>query len=148
MSPESDSTEAAAPAPGLEPWSPEPDPTAFPPEPEPEPEVAPAPPPPAPAPAPPPPGLCHGSRPCKRLLALGGVAAALGAGTIAAGVVLTTRRDQLDPHDPTTLISYRPIGGAALAVGTGLLTTWLLTLLAAVRAGRLAGRPAAREAAR
>lgn len=76
------------------------------------------------------------------------MAAVLGAGTIAAGVVLTTRRDHLDPHDPTTLISYRPIGGAALAVGTGLLTTWILTLLAAIRAGRLAGRPSARSEAR
>ncbi len=46
----------------------------------------------------------------------------------------------VDPGDPTTLITYRPAGAAVLAVGTGLVATWLLTLLAARRAAKIAQR--------
>lgn len=134
---------------GLAPWSPEPDPTAFP-EPEPEPvlEVAPEPPPRVvPPPATTRGGVgCHGSVPCQRLLVLGGVTAGLGVASVITGAALVARRDSLDPADPTSLITYRPAGAAFLAVGSGLLTTWLLTLLAAVRAGKLAQRRRARDA--
>ncbi|MDC0716066.1 hypothetical protein [Nannocystis bainbridge] len=92
-------------------------------------------------PAPAPGGrLCHGSGACRRLLILGGVAGGLGLGAIATGVALLARPLALDPEDPTALVTYRPAGAALLAVGAGLAATWLLTLLAARKAGRLAQR--------
>jgi hypothetical protein len=83
---------------------------------------------------------CHGSAPCQRLIALGAVAGGLGLAGIAAGAVLLLRPITVDPGDPTTLITYRPAGAAVLAVGTGLVATWLLTLLAARRAAKIAQR--------
>ena len=83
---------------------------------------------------------CHGSNSCQRLVALGAVAGGLGLAGIAAGTVLLLRPTAVDPGDPTTLISYRPAGAAALVVGTGLVATWVLTLLAARRAAKLALR--------
>lgn len=109
---------------------------------------APAAPPSAPAPArlegpPAPPRIdlgCHGSSACQRLVALGAVSGGLGLAGVAAGVVLLLRPPAVDPNDPTTRISYRPAGAAVLAVGGGLIATWLLTLLAARRASKLAQR--------
>ncbi|MCY0992602.1 hypothetical protein OV203_36015 [Nannocystis sp. ILAH1] len=92
-------------------------------------------------PAPAPGGrLCHGSGACRRLLILGGVAGGLGLGSLVAGVALLARPIAVDPEDPTSLVTYRPAGAAFLAVGAGLAATWLLTLLAARKAGRLAQR--------
>lgn len=128
-------------------WSPEADPTALPPAPPPEPAPAPAPtvslP---PAPPPPPSGGCHGSRACRRLVALGAVAGGLGAATVATGAVLASWKPAVDPTDPTTLLTYRPAGAAILAIGTGLLATCLLTLLAARRASQQALRRQRRAA--
>jgi hypothetical protein len=131
----------------LPPWSPEPDPTAFPPAPpEPAPEPAPAvvvPPAPPPANG----GSCHGSSQCRRLIALGAVAGGLGLGTIVAGAVLASWRPEVDPDDPTTVLTYRPPGAAILAIGSGLVATSLLTLLAARRASQQALRRQRRAAA-
>ncbi|PCC68112.1 hypothetical protein SAMN02745121_04543 [Nannocystis exedens] len=92
-------------------------------------------------PAPAPGGrLCHGSGACRRLLILGGVAGGLGLGSLVTGVALLARPLVADPEDPTSLVTYRPAGAAFLAVGAGLAATWLLTLLAARKAGRLAQR--------
>lgn len=108
-----------------------------------------SPPPAAPEGPPPPPQVdlgCHGSAPCQRLVALGAVAGGLGLAGLAAGTVLLLRPIAVDPDDPTTLISYRPAGAAVLAVGTGLIATWLLTLLAARRAAKIAQHRHARRA--
>lgn len=128
-------------------WSPEPDPTAFPPESPPEPAPEPAPAvvvPPAPSPAND--RGCHGSSQCRRLIGLGAVAGGLGLGTIVAGAVLVTWRPEVDPDDPTTLLTYRPPGAAILAIGSGLVATSLLTLLAARRASQQALRRQRRAA--
>lgn len=93
-----------------------------------------------PAPAPAAEGLCHGSTPCRRLITLGSVAGGLGLGALVTGVALLARPVAVDPDDPTSLVTYRPAGAALLAVGAGLAATWLLTLLAARKAGRLAQR--------
>lgn len=102
---------------------------------------------PAPAPTPTathdaPAGPCHGSRPCKRLLVLGSLSGVLGVATVIAGAVLAARPIVVDPDDPTMAITYRPAGTAALTIGIGVLTTGLLTTLAAVRASRQARRAA------
>ena len=85
---------------------------------------------------------CHGSVPCQRLVALGAVTGAIGLAGVATGVALALRPSQVDPNDPTTAITYRPAGTAALTIGIGVLTTGLLTTLAAVRASRQARRAA------
>ncbi|WAS96964.1 hypothetical protein [Nannocystis punicea] len=92
---------------------------------------------PAPAPGGP---WCHGSAACRRLVILGGVAGGLGLGAVITGVAFVARPLAVDPADPTSLVTYRPAGAAFLAVGAGLAATWLLTLLAARKAGRLAQR--------
>lgn len=84
--------------------------------------------------------LCHGSTDCRRLVALGGVAGGLGLAAIVTGAALLARPVAVDPDDPTSLIDYQSAGAAALAVGAGLAVTWLLTFLAARKAGRLARR--------
>jgi len=84
--------------------------------------------------------VCHGSPSCRRLLILGGVAGGLGLGAIVGGIALLARPLAADPDDPTSLVTYRPAGAALLAVGAGLAGTWLLTLLAARKAGKIAQR--------
>ena len=64
----------------------------------------------APTPAATPGGLCHGSRPCKRLVALASVSGGLGLAAIVAGGGLAARPQRVDPDDPTKAISYRPAG--------------------------------------
>lgn len=97
---------------------------------------------PRPAPAlavvPAPAGVCHDSRPCKRLVVLAGVSGALGLATVIAGGVIAARPVRVDPDDPTMAIAYRPAGAAVLAIGVGLLTTSLLMGVAAARASRQA----------
>ena len=83
---------------------------------------------------------CPGSSACRRLVALGATTGGLGVAAIATGVVLLARPAAVDRDDPTTLVTYRPAGAALLAIGAGLAATWLLTLLAARKAGRLAAR--------
>ena len=100
----------------------------------------------APTPAATPGGLCHGSRPCKRLVALASVSGGLGLAAIVAGGVLAARPQRVDPDDPTKAISYRPAGSAALAIGLGVLATGVLMAVAAVRASRLARQGATRTA--
>ena len=78
-------------------------------------------------------GLCHGSRPCKRLVVLASVTGGLGLASMIAGGVLLARPQRVDPADPTLAIAYRPAGSAALAIGLGVLATSLLMTLAAVR---------------
>jgi len=85
-------------------------------------------------------GICHGSRPCKRLVALGAVTGALGVATIIAGAVVAARPITVDREDPTIAIAYRPAGTAVLTIGVGVLATSVLMALAAARAGRHAGR--------
>lgn len=116
----------------LGPWQPTADPSL--------PAAAPAPEGPAPAPAAPRRRDlgCAGSVPCKRLVILGGVAGGLGVAALIAGAVLMTRPAAVDGDDPTTSITYRPAGAAALAIGTGVLATSLLMFLTAVRAGKAA----------
>ena len=99
----------------------------------------------APEPAPTPAatgGLCHGSRPCKRLVVLASVTGGLGLASMIAGGVLLARPQRVDPEDPTLAIAYRPAGSAALAIGLGVLATSLLMTLAAVRAIRHAKKSA------
>ena len=93
-----------------------------------------------PAPAPKADRGCHGSAPCRRLIALGATAGGLGLVAIVSGAALLARPVAVDPDDPTTLVTHRPAGAALLAIGAGLATTWLLTLLAARKAGRNAQR--------
>jgi hypothetical protein len=100
----------------------------------------------APTPAATPGGLCHGSRPCKRLVALASVSGGLGLAAIVAGGVLAARPQRVDPDDPTKAITYRPAGSAALAIGLGVLATGVLMAVAAVRASRLAKQGATRTA--
>ena len=87
-------------------------------------------------------GLCHGSRPCKRLVVLASVTGGLGLASMIAGGVLLARPQRVDPADPTLAIAYRPAGSAALAIGLGVLATSLLMTLAAVRAIRHAKKSA------
>jgi hypothetical protein len=87
-------------------------------------------------------GLCHGSRPCKRLVVLASVTGGLGLASMIAGGVLLARPQRVDPADPTLAIAYRPAGSAALAIGIGVLATSLLMTLAAVRAIRHAKKSA------
>lgn len=96
----------------------------------------------APSPAVIPGGLCHGSKPCKRLVVLASVAGGLGLSTIVVGGVLAARPQQIDPDDPTKAIAYRPAGSAALAIGLGVLATGLLMTFAAIRASRHAKKGA------
>jgi len=96
----------------------------------------------APSPAVIPGGLCHGSRPCKRLVVLASVAGGLGLSAIVVGGVLAARPQQIDPDDPTKAIAYRPAGSAALAIGLGVLATGLLMTFAAIRASRHAKKGA------
>lgn len=91
-------------------------------------------------------GLCHGSRPCKRLVALASVSGGLGLAAIVAGGVLAARPQRVDPDDPTKAITYRPAGSAALAIGLGVLATGVLMAVAAMRASRLAKQGATRTA--
>lgn len=100
----------------------------------------------APTPAASPGGLCHGSRPCKRLVALASVSGGLGLAAIIAGGVLAARPQRVDPDDPTKAITYRPAGSAALAIGLGVLATGVLMAVAAMRASRLAKQGATRTA--
>lgn len=101
---------------------------------------APAPHPEGPPPAPKADRGCHGSAPCRRLIALGATAGGLGLAAIVSGAALLARPVAVDPDDPTALVTYRPAGAALLAIGAGLATTWLLTLLAARKASRNAQR--------
>jgi hypothetical protein len=96
----------------------------------------------APSPAVIPGGLCHGSKPCKRLVVLASVAGGLGLSAIVVGGVLAARPQQIDPDDPTKAIAYRPAGSAALAIGLGVLATGLLMTFAAIRASRHAKKGA------
>ena len=88
----------------------------------------------------PPRGICHGSRPCKRLVALGAVTGVLGVATIVAGAVVAARPIAVDPDDPTMAIAYRPAGTAVLTIGIGVLATSVLMAVAAARASRQANR--------
>lgn len=97
-------------------------------------------PPPAVTPPPPPAGLCHGSRPCKRLVVLAAVTGGLGLATIISGAVVASQPIRIDRADPTTAITYRPAGTAVLAIGVGVLVTGVLMALAATRASRQAQR--------
>jgi len=81
-------------------------------------------------------GLCHGSKPCKRLVVLASVAGGLGLSAIVVGGVLAARPQQIDQGDPTKAIAYRPAGSAVLAIGLGVLATGLLMTFAAIRASR------------
>lgn len=114
-------------------------PTAVP-SPDLSPGTSPTPEGPAPAPAAPVKGryTCHGSVPCKRLVALSAVTGALGLAGIATGVALAVRPTQVDANDPTTAITYRPVGVAVLTIGVGVLTTSILMILTANRASRRA----------
>ena len=76
--------------------------------------------------------------PCQRLVALGAVTGAIGLAGVATGVALALRPSQVDPNDPTTAITYRPVGVAVLTIGIGVLTTSLLMILTANRASRRA----------
>lgn len=91
-------------------------------------------------------GLCHGSRPCKRLVVLASVSGGLGLAAIVAGGILAARPQKVDPDDPTLAIAYRPAGSAALAIGLGVLATGVLMSVAAVRASRLAKQGMTRAA--
>jgi len=88
----------------------------------------------------PPRGVCHGSRPCKRLVALGTVAGVLGVATIVTGAVIAARPITVDPDDPTMALAYRPAGTAVLTIGIGVLVTSVLMAVAAARASRQANR--------
>jgi len=87
-------------------------------------------------------GVCHGSRPCKRLVILASVTGGLGLAAIVAGGVLAARPQRVDPDDPTRAIAYRPAGSAALAIGLGVLATGLLMAFTALRASRQAKQAA------
>lgn len=89
-------------------------------------------------------GLCHGSRPCKRLVVLASVTGGLGLGAVIVGGALAARSQRVDPDDPTRAIAYRPVGSAVLAIGLGVLATGVLMTLAAVRASRHAKKVGAR----
>ena len=90
--------------------------------------------------------LCHGSRPCKRLVVLASVSGGLGLAAILAGGILAARPQKVDPDDPTLAIAYRPAGSAALAIGLGVLATSVLMSVAAMRASRLAKQGMTRTA--
>ncbi len=60
----------------------------------------------------------------------------MGTAAVITGSILAVRPSQLDPADPTLLISYRPVGTAVVTIGVGLVVTSVLMAIAAARASR------------
>jgi len=73
---------------------------------------------------------CKGNAGCVKLTAGGIVVSTLSAGTLAGGVVLTLRDDEVLADDPTRMRTYRPAGEMMLTLGAGLLATGVLMLVA------------------
>jgi hypothetical protein len=73
---------------------------------------------------------CRGNAGCVKLTAGGIVVSALAAGSVAGGVVLTLKDDQVLAEDPTRMRTYRPAGEMMLTLGAGFLATGVLMLVA------------------
>lgn len=73
---------------------------------------------------------CRGNAGCVKLTAGGMVVSTLAAGTLAGGVVLTLKDDEVLAEDPTRMRTFRPAGEMMLTLGAGFLATGILMLVA------------------